>query len=36
MDIFLFAVLGIALATTFVLGTIDKDDNTDMSYLEDC
>ena len=36
MDIFLFAVLGIVLATTFVLGIINKDGNTDMSYLEDC
>lgn len=32
----LLTVVGVALAATLVLGIINKDDNTDMSYLEDC
>ena len=32
----LLTVVGVAFAATFVLGIINKDDNTDMSYLEDC
>lgn len=32
----LFTILGIAFAAVLVLGIINKDDNCDMSYLEDC
>ena len=32
----LLTVLGIELVTILVLGIINKDDNVDMSYLEDC
>ena len=32
----LLTVLGVAFAATLVLGIFNKDDNTDMSYLEDC
>ena len=32
----LLIVLGIVFVATFVLGFINKDDNVDMSYLEDC
>lgn len=32
----LLTILGIELVVTFVLGIFNKDDNTDMSYLEDC
>ena len=35
MKILLIA-LGIVFVATFVLGFINKDDNVDMSYLEDC
>ena len=35
MKILLIA-LGIVFVATFVLGIINKDDNVDMSYLEDC
>ena len=35
MEIFL-TILGVAFAVTFVLGIINKDDNVDTSYLEDC
>lgn len=32
----LLTVLGIAFVATLVLGIINKDDNVDMSYLDDC
>ena len=32
----LLTILGIELVVTLVLGIINKDDNVDMSYLEDC
>lgn len=32
----LFTILGIAFAVTLILGIINKDDNCDLSYLEDC
>lgn len=32
----LFTVLGIAFAVLLVLGIINKDDDVDLSYLEDC
>ena len=32
----LLTVLGIVFTATLVLGIINKDDNADMSYLEDC
>ena len=32
----LFTVVGVAFAATLVLGIFNKDDNTDMDYLEDC
>ena len=32
----LLTVLGIELVTILVLGIINKDDNVDMDYLEDC
>ena len=32
----LLTVLGIVFVATLVLGIINKDDNVDMSYLEDC
>ena len=32
----LLTIVGVAFATTLVLGIINKDDNVDMSYLEDC
>lgn len=32
----LLIVVGVAFAATLVLGIINKDDNVDMSYLEDC
>lgn len=32
----LLTVVGVAFAATLVLGIINKDDNVDMSYLEDC
>ncbi len=32
----LFTVLGIMFAVTLVLGIINKDDDVDLSYLEDC
>ena len=32
----LLTVLGVAFTATFVLGIFNKDDNTDMDYLEDC
>lgn len=32
----LLTIVGVAFAATLVLGIINKDDNIDMSYLEDC
>ena len=32
----LLTVLGTELVAILVLGIINKDDNVDMSYLEDC
>lgn len=32
----LLTVVGVAFAATLVLGIINKDDNADMDYLEDC
>ena len=32
----LLTVVGVAFVATLVLGIINKDDNVDMSYLEDC
>ena len=32
----LLTVVGVAFAVTLVLGIINKDDNVDTSYLEDC
>ena len=32
----LLTVVGVAFAATLVLGIINKDDNVDMSYLDDC
>lgn len=32
----LLTVVGIIFAVTLVLGIINKDDNVDTSYLEDC
>lgn len=32
----LLTIVGVAFAATLVLGIINKDDNVDMSYLEDC
>lgn len=32
----LLTVVGAAFVATLVLGIINKDDNVDMSYLEDC
>lgn len=32
----LFTIIGIMFAVTLVLGIINKDDNVDLSYLEDC
>lgn len=32
----LFTAIGIELAAMLVLGIINKDDNHDMNYLEDC
>ena len=32
----LFTVMGIIFAVKLVLGIINKDDNHDLSYLEDC
>ena len=32
----LLTVLGIVFVVTLVLGFFNKDDNVDMSYLEDC
>lgn len=32
----LLIVVGVAFVATLVLGIINKDDNVDMSYLEDC
>ena len=32
----LLTVLGIELVAILVLGIFNKDDNVDMSYLEDC
>ena len=32
----LLIVVGVAFAATLVSGIINKDDNVDMSYLEDC
>ena len=32
----LLTILGVAFAATLVLGIINKDDNVDMDYLEDC
>ena len=32
----LLTVVGVAFAVTLVLGIINKDDNIDMDYLEDC
>lgn len=32
----LLTILGIELVAILVLGIINKDDNVDMSYLEDC
>jgi hypothetical protein len=32
----LFMILGIAFAVLLVLGIINKDDDVDLSYLEDC
>lgn len=32
----LLTIVGVAFAATLVLGIFNKDDNVDMSYLEDC
>lgn len=32
----LLTIVGVAFVATLVLGIINKDDNVDMSYLEDC
>ena len=32
----MFTVMGIELTMMLVLGIINKDDNHDLSYLEDC
>ena len=32
----LLTIVGVAFIATLVLGIINKDDNVDMSYLEDC
>ena len=32
----LFTIICIMFAVTLVLGIINKDDNVDLSYLEDC
>lgn len=32
----LLTVVGVAFTATLVLGIINKDDNVDMNYLEDC
>ena len=32
----LLTIVGIELVVILVLGIINKDDNVDMSYLEDC
>lgn len=32
----LLIIVGVAFAATLVLGIINKDDNVDTSYLEDC
>ena len=32
----LLTIMGIEIAAILVLGIINKDDNVDMSYLEDC
>lgn len=32
----LFTILGIVFAITLISGIIHKDDNHDLSYLEDC
>ena len=36
MAILLITAYGIELAAMLVLGIINKDDNHDLSYLEDC
>lgn len=32
----LLIIVGVAFAATLVLGIINKDDNVDTSYLDDC
>lgn len=32
----LLTIMGIEIAAILVLGIINKDDNVDMDYLEDC
>ena len=32
----LLTILGVAFVATLVLGIINKDNNVDMDYLEDC
>ena len=32
----LLTIMGVAFTATLVLGIINKDDNTNMDYLEDC
>lgn len=32
----LLTIVGVAFAATLVLGIINKDDNVDMSFLDDC
>ena len=32
----LLTIMGIEIAAILVLGIINKDENVDMSYLEDC
>ena len=32
----LLTIVGVAFAATLVLGIINKDDNVDMDYLDDC
>lgn len=32
----LLTIVGVAFIATLVLGIINKDDNVDTSYLEDC
>lgn len=36
METILLTAVGIELVVILVLGIINKDDNVDMSYLEDC